>query len=324
MKQLLNNILIRRVSDVVLSPVTLFSAIWFKYIRSTTRQKMPVSETIFMKVGVLPVNDHYYQPLVNPARILGKPLDQERNLKGIDWNVGEQLELLGKFQFNDELLQLPAEKKDAAEHEYYINNPSFLAGDGEFCYNIIRHFKPRKIIEIGCGYSTLICLKGEKKNEQTGAVAATHTCVEPYEMPWLEQLPVEVIRKKVEDIDVAFFLSLEANDILFIDSSHMIRPQGDVLFEFLEILPSLKPGVLVHIHDIFTPRDYPKEWIVDKHCMWNEQYLLEAFLCFNSQFRVLGAVNFLKHNHRKALEAKCPNTAKMPDDEPGSFWIIRN
>ena len=324
MKKLLNNILIRRVSDLVLSPVTLFSAVWFKYIRSTTTEKMPVSETIFMKVGVLPVNDHYYQPLVNPSKSLSKPLDQERTLKGIDWNIPAQLELIGKFQFNAELEQLPAEKKDAAEHEYYLNNPSFLAGDGEYCYNVIRHFKPQKIIEIGCGYSTLICLKAEKKNEQSGSGAAKHICIEPYEMPWLENLPVEVIRKRVEDIDIAFFSSLEANDILFIDSSHMIRPQGDVLFEFLEILPVLEPGVLVHIHDIFTPRDYPKEWVVDKHCMWNEQYLLEAFLSFNSRFRILGAVNFLKHNYKKALEAKCPNSAKMPDDEPGSFWIIRN
>src|SRR5688572_22268600 len=171
MKQLLNNILIRRVSDVVLSPVTLFSAVWFKYIRSTTKQKMPVSEKIFMKVGVLPVNDHYYQPLVNPSRTLNKPLDQERTLKGIDWNVTEQLDLLNKFQFNDELERLPFEKKDTGEHEYYLNNPSFLAGDGEYCYNIIRHFKPLKIIEIGCGYSTLICLKAEKQNEQNGSPA---------------------------------------------------------------------------------------------------------------------------------------------------------
>ena len=324
MKRVLNNILVRRFTDLVLSPVTLFSAVWFKYIRSTTRQKMPVSEKIFMKVGVLPVNDHYYQPLVNPSKTLSKPLSAERVLRGINWNIDEQLELLQKFHYNEELSTLPLNKEDAGEHQYYINNPSFLAGDGEFCYNMIRYWKPRTVIEIGCGYSTLICLQAEKKNEQTGSSPARHICVEPYEMPWLEKLPVEVIRKKVEDINLDFFENLQANDILFIDSSHMIRPQGDVLFEFLEILPVLKPGVLVHIHDIFTPRDYPSEWIVDKHCMWNEQYLLEAFLSFNKEFRVLGAVNFLKHNHRKELEAKCPNTAKMPDDEPGSFWLIRN
>ena len=324
MKQVLNNTVVRRVTDLVLSPVTLFSAFWFKYIRSTTKQNMPVSEKIFMRVGVLPVNDHYYQPLVNPLKSLTRPLDQQRNLKGIQWNVSEQLDLLNNFQFSEELSSIPWEKKDAREHQYYLNNPSFLAGDGDYCYNIIRHFKPRKIIEIGCGYSTLICLQAEKKNAEAGYGSVTHICVEPYEMPWLEKLPVEVIRKKVEDIDEKFFSALEANDILFIDSSHIIRPQGDVLFEFLEILPVLKPGVLVHIHDIFSPRDYPKEWIVDRHCMWNEQYLLEAFLSFNSEFRVLGAVNFLKHSYPQELGTKCPNTAKFLDDEPGSFWMIRN
>ncbi|MBC7829368.1 MAG: class I SAM-dependent methyltransferase [Chitinophagaceae bacterium] len=324
MKQVLNNIVVRRVSDLLLSPITLLSAVWFKYIRSTTRQQMPLSEQIFMKVGVLPVNDHYYQPLVNPSKTLTRELGEKRNLKGIQWNINEQLDLLNHFQFVEELSLLPRDRKDAAEHQYYLNNPSFLAGDGDYCYNIIRHFKPGMIIEIGCGYSTLICMQAEKKNEQTGSAPAKHICVEPYEMPWLEKLPVEVIRKKVEDIDVGFFSTLEANDILFIDSSHMIRPQGDVLFEFLEILPVLKQGVLVHIHDIFTPRDYPKEWVIDKHCLWNEQYLLEAFLSFNQQFRILGAVNFLKHNHPKELGAKCPNTAKIPDDEPGSFWMIRN
>ena len=324
MKQVLNNIMIRRISDVLLSPVTLFGAVWFKYIRSATRQRMPVSDKIFMKVGVLPVNDHYYQPLVNPEKTLSKPLHKERNLKGIDWNIQEPLELLQKFDVNQELKSLPWSKQDAGEHQYYINNPSFLAGDGEFCYNIIRHFKPKKVIEIGCGYSTLVCLQAEKKNQELNQGVAKHICVEPYEMPWLEKLPVEVIRKKVEDIDIDFFTQLEANDILFIDSSHMIRPQGDVLFEFLEILPVLKPGVLIHIHDVFSPRDYPKEWIVDKHCMWNEQYLLEAFLSFNSSFRIIGSVNLLKHNYQQQLEAKCPNSAKIPDDEPGSFWIVRN
>jgi hypothetical protein len=104
----------------------------------------------------------------------------------------------------------------------------------------------------------------------------------------------------------------------------MIRPQGDVLFEFLQVLPTLKPGVLVHVHDVFSPRDYLKEWIFDKHTQWNEQYLLEAFLSCNDRFRILGAVNWLKKEHGKALGEKCPNTGMRAGDEPGSFWMIKN
>jgi hypothetical protein len=97
-----------------------------------------------------------------------------------------------------------------------------------------------------------------------------------------------------------------------------------VLFEFLEILPTLKGGVLVHVHDIFSPRDYLKEWVFDQHSQWNEQYLLEAFLSFNDRFRIIGAMNLLKKDHAQTLEKNCPITAKQPDDVPGSFWMVRN
>ena len=171
----------------------------------------------------------------------------------------------------------------------------------------------------------MIAQLAEQKNaDENNADTCRHICVEPYEMPWLEKLPVEVIRKKVEDINRETFLQLEKNDILFIDSSHIIRPQGDVLTEILEILPAVKQGVLVHFHDIFTPKDYPKEWVIDKHCFWNEQYLLEAFLSFNKEFRVIGALNYLKHNYLKEFAYGCPVIESLKDDEPGSFWIARN
>src|SRR5690606_29222842 len=98
---------------------------------------------------------------------------------------------------------------------------------------------------------------------------------------------VEVLRKKVEDIPLEYFRQLQPNDVLFIDSSHVIRPQGDVLYEFLELLPDLPSGVFVHIHDIFTPFDYPEDWVKDHVRLWNEQYLLEAFLSFNRDFRIV-------------------------------------
>jgi hypothetical protein len=286
---------------------------------------MPVTEKIFMSVGVLPIRDQYYQPLVNPRKHLQKPLDAPRVLPGIQWNVEEQLALLQQFHYQDELRAIPLEEKDAQPLAFYYNNPSLCAGDAEFLYNTIRHFKPRRVIEIGCGYSTRLAVQAEKKNQaENPEHACEHICIEPYEMPWLEKMEVKVLRSKVEDIPLDTFSQLEAGDILFIDSSHIIRPQGDVLFEFLELLPLIKSGVLIHVHDVFSPRDYLHEWIVDRHCQWNEQYLLEAFLSFNSQFRIIGAVNMLKKDHPKALEDKCPTTARRPADEPGSFWMIRN
>ena len=132
-------------------------------------------------------------------------------------------------------------------------------------------------------------------------------------------MDVVVVRQCVEDVDKEIFSELEENDILFIDSSHVIRPQGDVLFELFELLPALKPGVIVHIHDIFSPRDYPIEWIRDEVRLWNEQYLLEAFLTSNREWKVIGALNYLHHNYYEQLNSVCPYLTK--DSEPGSFYI---
>jgi hypothetical protein len=146
-----------------------------------------------------------------------------------------------------------------------------------------------------------------------------HICIEPYEMPWLEEAGVSVVRKKVEDVELSFFSKLQDNDILFIDSSHIIRPQGDVLFEYLELLPSLNKGVIVHVHDIFSPKNYLKQWLIDEVRIWNEQYLLEAFLLHNSSWTIVGALNYLHHNHYEKLKSVAPFLT--PEREPGSFYI---
>ncbi len=303
--------------DIIASPFSFIAALWLKAI-SIMLKYLPIHNKIFMHLGVLPVRDHYYQPLINPKKHITKSLREDRNLPGIDFNIEEQLALLASFNVDKELELLTTHK--GKELEYYYHNGSFESGDAEYLYNMIRLKIPKKIIEIGSGFSTRIATKAVQKNEN----GCVHTCIEPYEMSWLEKLGVEVIRKKVEDVDIAIFKSLQKNDILFIDSSHIIRPQGDVLLEYLEILPQLNQGVIVHIHDIFTPKDYLDEFIFDYHYLWNEQYLLEAYLTDNNQYRVIGALNYLKHHYPNELSAKCPQLQKENYREPGSFWMVRN
>ncbi len=212
--------------------------------------------------------------------------------------------------------------KKTKEAAFFYDNGNFESGDAEYLYNIVRHFHPKRIVEIGSGYSTLMAREAIAQNmREDSAYVCDHTCIEPYEMPWLESVGVKVLRKKVEDIEPSFFDVLQENDILFIDSSHMIRPQGDVLFEYLEILPRLKKGVLIHIHDIFTPRNYPESWIKNVW-LWNEQYLLEAFLSYNDKFEILGALNYLSHHYEKQFADKCP-IFKIKKNRPGSFWLRR-
>ena len=273
---------------VLFSPITFFAAFWLLLIKKLGTGN--ISYKIFMKLGVFPILDNYYEPLVNPHKHLTNFLWKARPLAGIDLNIEEQLSILEKFNYQDELLNFPTEKNDVLE--YYYNNGLYEAGDSEYLYCFIRQFKPKRIIEIGSGNSTLMARNAIRKdNLDIENYSCKHICIEPYEMPWLKDIGVELIREKVENIDLDFFQQLEENDILFIDSSHIIRAQGDVLYEFLEILPSLKIGVFIHIHDIFTPRDYPNHWLLDKHLLWNEQYLLEAFLSNNSDFKIIGSLN---------------------------------
>lgn len=308
-------ILVIRVMDVFLGLLAIPSAIILKTIRRLGVQFLPFTRRILCLIGVFPIRNHYYEPLFD-CSTLTKPLCKTRKLPGINWNSGEQLDLLSRFQFGGELDSVPVRKPD--ELAYYFNNPNFGPGDAEYWYNLIRYIKPKRIIEIGCGYSTLMAEKAIARNRESGS-ACQHICIEPYEMPWLEQTGVEVIRRRVEEVDRSLFGSLSENDILFVDTSHIIRPQGDVVFEFLDLLPELKSGVIVHIHDIFSPGDYPAEWVCKYVRLFNEQYLLEAFLTFNDKYKIIGALNFLHLFHYDELKSKCPFLS--PESGPCSFYM---
>ena len=311
------------ISELLQLIIIIPGAYLLKKMRMNQFNKFPISRKTLYRIGVFPIIDHYYDPLFIPDQVK-HDLGTDRDLPGIDLNENQQLEILKGLNFSDELVKMPFDK--TADLKYYFNNSVFLSGDSEISYGMIRHFKSRKIIEIGSGLSTLMTLNAIQKNKEEDAnYNCEMICVEPFEHKWLDKLDIKLVRSMVEDVDISLFDKLEKNDILFIDSSHMIKPQGDVLFLFLHVLPKLKPGVLVHIHDIFTPRDYLADWVLVKNRMWNEQYLLEAFLSHNHDFKIISAVNFLRHHHLEALSACCPVMKKQiesgADREPGSFWI---
>ena len=147
--------------------------------------------------------------------------------------------------------------------------------------------------------------------------------------------------KPVQEVPLSLFRTLQANDVLFIDSTHVVSMDSDVLYECLRILPELAPGVLVHFHDIFTPFDYPKKFVMTNLCFWAEQYLLEAFLSFNSAYKVVWSSSAMQQFHPDVLRRTFPawegSFARMPAELkvfapsmdgnnvwPCSFWIVRN
>lgn len=313
MKRIFNILL--RFLDFFLLFFVFLSAITLKVIRIIGVNKLPLSKDTLIKVGVFPIRNHYYEPKFDfRANPITRPLIK------LSWNEDEQLQLLGKFNFTQELATVPNFKPKENTPQFYLYNGAFECGDAEFWYQLIRLMKPNTIIEIGSGHSTLMASKAIYKNKELNQnYYCEHICIEPFEMPWLENIGVQIIREKVENIPLKFFSKLKHNDILFIDSSHIIRPGGDVLFEYLELLPSLNKGVIVHIHDIFTPNDYPKRWLVEEVKFWNEQYLLEAFLMNNPQWKILGALNFLKHKYFEDLVRIAPGLTR--ETEPASFYI---
>ena len=311
--------IIMPIIDVMFVIFTYPSAFLLKLIRRAGGNRMPLCKNALFKVGVFPILDHYYEPQFDNRK---NQIDfsQERNLPGIDWRVSDQLKMLKTLTFSGELTGILQGKTKENPLEFHLDNGSFESGDAECWYQIIRANKPKRIIEIGSGNSTLMAIKAIKKNQSEQLnYTCEHICIEPYEMPWLEQMDITIIREKVEEIDLSFFSQLKENDILFIDSSHVIRPQGDVLFEYLELLPSLNKGVIVHIHDIFSPRNYPKSWLQDDIRFWNEQYLVEAFLSNNDSWEIIASLNFLHHNYYNLLKEVAPFLT--PEREPGSFYI---
>jgi hypothetical protein len=308
------------VADILLCPFLLFFSgfsLLFRYLGS---HRLRASRALLRSLGVWPLRRHYYEPLFDP-KDLSYPLESPRVLHGLDWNLKQQLAILESMRFVDELSSFLT-KSDAHPDQFSFQNGSFHSGDADYLYSFVRTFKPRQIIEIGCGNSTRLIHAAITANRDHDATyECQHTCIEPYEVPWLDALNVKVIRERVERLPIEIFSGLSAGDLLFVDSSHIIRPCGDVLFEILQILPILSSGVFVHFHDIFTPRNYLPDWLNERTYLWNEQYLLEAFLCNNSWYKIIGSLNYLHHAHYNQLAAICAQHKEH--FEPGSFYIQR-
>ena len=281
--------------------------------------RLPLTTSILRKIGVFPIRRHYYEPLFDPS-LLAKPLSEDRLLPGIDLNENGQLNFLSNLTFSPELHAMDWNGPFTDNQTFRLNNQSFESGDADFLYQFLRAVKPRRVIEIGSGHSTRVARVALLANQAETSHISAHVCIEPYEQSWLEQLGgIQLIRKRLEECQIDWASELQAGDLLFIDSSHMIRPQGDVLKEYLEILPQLVSGVYVHIHDIFTPKDYLQSWIQNNVFFWNEQYLLEALIADRTRYEVIAGLNYLKHHHYDRLKIICPYLS--PEREPGSFYI---
>lgn len=249
---------------------------------------------------------HYYEPLPDFRSITPEQTQRKRDYPALDFRWDEQLRLLS---------ELDPYARELPQSDFL--NDYFSGLDAVVYYSLIRHLKPRRIVEIGGGYSTRIASNALAAN-QSGRL----TCIEPYPEECLNgsAFGVHLVTKRVEELDVSFFSALEANDILFIDSSHTVKFGSDVCYEFLEILPALNRGVWVHVHDIFFPHDYPAEWLLQRRLALNEQYLLEAFMSFNRDFQIALSNHWLQLEYLNDAARVWP-AASAP--AASSFWMKR-
>jgi len=243
-----------------------------------------------------------------------------RELPGIELNLEGQLEWLARFSETKLPLAFPVEKN--SDYRYYFQNDRYGAMDALVYASFVSETSPQRIVEVGSGYSTALLLDLIDRLASPPAL----TCIEPHPDHTLNTLlwpgdrsKFQLLPQTLEVTPVETFLQLERNDILFIDSTHVSKIGSDVNYLFFEILPRLKSGVLIHIHDIFYPFDYPEEWVTTG-VAWNEGYLLRAFLQFNSQFRIEFFSHYLFQHHSPELRARLPNALR---NGGGSLWLRR-
>ncbi|MBU0507986.1 class I SAM-dependent methyltransferase [bacterium] len=281
----------------------------------------------WQSLGIHVVRNHYYQPVPDTRYLKDELWNRPPDAAGIDLNEEKQRALLSRFRdaYYEEYKRFPLEKTETA-FEYYVHNARYESVDGEILYGMVREFRPKRILEFGAGFSTLMTAQAIRKNM---AEDASYRCdfisVDPepravirFAVPGLTRL-VEGI---AQDWPPAAFDELESGDILFIDSSHVLKIGSDVHYLFLQVLPRLRSGVIVHVHDIFFPEEYPRDWVLGHLRFYTEQYLLQAFLQFNSAFEVLWGGAFMRGKHPDELARAIPSF-RPEQDWPGSFWMRR-
>jgi hypothetical protein len=283
-----------------------------------------------LEAGALPMLVHFYSPVPDLEDLQNRNVWAKKSeLPGIDFRPDFQLDLLKKLgkKFGDECIW--PENPTNEKRNFYTSNGGFSYGCASALHSIIRNFKPANIFEIGSGNSSNVIGDALEINSKESGKASNYVVIDPYPGDTVRNKVKEItqlIENRVELVDLKEFEVLKENDILFIDSSHMVKIGSDVNFLYMEILPRLNPGVIVHIHDINLPYEYPKTYATNPafRMFWTESYLLQAFLTFNSEFEILLGMNYIQTDHMDTFCKAFPHFDLEKNwANSGSFWIQR-
>ncbi len=264
---------------------------------------------------------HYYSPIVDAKNVsryiqaVGNPAA----LNSID--LSKDLQVENWYRLLPHLQSVPFPAQVTARFRYFFENPSFSYADGSVLHAMLLTHRPRRLIEIGSGYSSACSI--DTIDQYLGGNTEV-TFIEPNPQLLLSLLGEERASRceihscAVQDTDLQLFRSLESGDFLFIDSTHVMKTGSDVCHELFDILPVLKAGVFIHLHDIFWPFEYPLSWVLGENRSWNENYALRSFLMYNDSFQIEFFNDFFAKNFAELILKDCPHMVK---NSGGSIWL---
>lgn len=278
-----------------------------------------------LEEGCLPMKVHFYSPVPDI-----KDLDRRQvwtklsPLRGLRMKPEAQIKIMTEMtqRFSSECVW-PI-KATNNPHDFHVENSCFSFQCASLLHYMIRHYRPKRIIEAGSGFSSRIINAAVAKNKAEGN-PCHYRIIDPYPSATTKSLPnlTDIKVCKIEETSEQLFTELESGDILFVDSGHVTKIGSDVNFLILDILPLLKPGVVIHFHDIPMPTEYTRVYYTNPtfRVLWTESYLLQAFLACNDEFEILCAGAYLANHHPKEWDAFFPNDPKI--NGTGSFWMRR-
>ena len=261
----------------------------------------------------------FYSPIPDLSRIPDTFWDRRSEMPGVDLGVERGFDLV-ENELASPLREFnPPRDPTSDRFEFFLSNGLFQGGDADLLYAVLRHYKPARVLELGAGFSTLVSATAVRRNRDEGHQTTFSSC-DPYADPGLSIDGLdEIIPVAAEELDASLYGELRAGDVLFIDSSHTVRPGGDVVHLLCEVLPRLAPGVLVHVHDVFLPYPYPREWFEHNRWYWSEQYLLQAVLIGNAGLEVLLPAHAMWRTNPDRMGRAVHNL--NADHPPISFWM---
>jgi hypothetical protein len=270
------------------------------------------------------VERHFYSPLPQAERLPDALWAGPRELPGVDLRIEEAIVLLrGELRPHLAEFRPPRTAAEARPGGFHLDNGGYESVDAETLYAMLRHARPARVVELGSGASSHVIDLARRANEHDGHPFA-HAIFDPYPFAASPLGPVPGARVspvRAEDLDAAEVLALRSGDVLFVDTTHTVRTGGDVTRILLELVPLLAPGVLVHVHDVFLPWEYPRAWVVGERRAWAEQYLLQAFLAFNSEWEVVLPAHAVARAAPELLHGLIPSFGSGVS--PGAFWMRR-